>query len=492
MRKKKAYTFRVLTLLLGLTFFIPDECGLLWGQPTRKMSLESSSPVMTVGAESIQTYSTSDVTEIIKSLPQQHITTQRTSNFQLRGLGSNRTLVLLDGKRNVVYGQSVNLDLNAIPIAAIEKIEIITDGGATYGADAVSGVVNFMTRDELSPRLENNIYSAYYKQPQVNYDGFSNDQYQAWITESSNILTATPGLQSLPDNTYGSGGNMELNIQTLHDFRVQEIKMRDEDGNLRQASRIEWYPENYNYREDWYYNCDSVPQHYTRSFTDINGYQFQLNETVYEAAKPEINYSQLFNEPSLKLYYNDSYYGFRPNETKWAAYSYKPDRNCENDDEDDENGCDKNIFYGGVSLLLEDFGGGRERFPGAFLNYTRMLSENFGLTGHLGWNQKELFNWTYTNTRALAGISFTPLPSANCNDDFILTTQLLLGTVRQSRKDPQMKFSDCYFSGMAGATGAYHFSDDVGIRIGAHYAPTFASGNTANNYIISLGARFQF
>lgn len=79
-----------------------------------------------------------------------------TSNINLRGLGPGRTLVLLNGKRQVFAPYSVGeqaqlfVDTNTIPSAAIGRIEVLKDGAAAvYGSDAIAGVVNFITRDDL-------------------------------------------------------------------------------------------------------------------------------------------------------------------------------------------------------------------------------------------------------------------------------------------------------------------------------------------------------
>lgn len=72
-----------------------------------------------------------------------------TTQVNLRGLGINRTLVLLNGRRVVNGGTGANsaVDLSIIPIALIERIEVLKDGAsAIYGADAVAGVVNIITR----------------------------------------------------------------------------------------------------------------------------------------------------------------------------------------------------------------------------------------------------------------------------------------------------------------------------------------------------------
>lgn len=75
-----------------------------------------------------------------------------TAQVNLRGLGVNRTLVLLNGRRIVYGGTGANsaVDLNMIPTAIIERVEVLKDGAsALYGADAVAGVVNIITRENF-------------------------------------------------------------------------------------------------------------------------------------------------------------------------------------------------------------------------------------------------------------------------------------------------------------------------------------------------------
>src|SRR5258706_5657420 len=83
-------------------------------------------------------------------------TTGGISAISLRGLTSLRTLVLLNGRRIAPYGigftnDSVSVDVNSIPIAAIERVEILKDGAsAIYGSDAIAGVVHFILRKDYS------------------------------------------------------------------------------------------------------------------------------------------------------------------------------------------------------------------------------------------------------------------------------------------------------------------------------------------------------
>jgi len=74
------------------------------------------------------------------------------SSANLRGLGANNTLVLLNGRRVATHGAKGNaVDLNSIPLGAIERVEILKDGAsAIYGTDAIGGVVNFILRKDVA------------------------------------------------------------------------------------------------------------------------------------------------------------------------------------------------------------------------------------------------------------------------------------------------------------------------------------------------------
>ena len=72
-----------------------------------------------------------------------------TSLISLRGLGSARTLVLVNGRRVAPVGVTSAIDVNTIPVAAIERIEVLKDGAsAIYGSDAIAGVINFILRKD--------------------------------------------------------------------------------------------------------------------------------------------------------------------------------------------------------------------------------------------------------------------------------------------------------------------------------------------------------
>ena len=94
--------------------------------------------------------------------------TGRNAGVNLRGLGNNATLLLFDGHRSVAQGVTNQIaDPNTIPFAAIERVEVVTDGAsAIYGSDAVAGVVNYILRKpydggEISARYIDTLYHQY-------------------------------------------------------------------------------------------------------------------------------------------------------------------------------------------------------------------------------------------------------------------------------------------------------------------------------------------
>jgi len=121
-------------------------------------NLEQAAPVTTLSAEDIALTGQVNVENIVNELPQLIPSTTASSNnpgggvstVDLRGLGATRTLVLVNGRRYVAYDSSQIVDLNTIPAALLEKVEVLTGGrSATYGSDAVAGVINFTTKQNF-------------------------------------------------------------------------------------------------------------------------------------------------------------------------------------------------------------------------------------------------------------------------------------------------------------------------------------------------------
>lgn len=140
------------------------------GSRIARTELVSSSPVTSVDEVQIQLDRAVNVEDISAKLPQAAAGANATgatvgdslgsSTIDLRGLGQNRTLVLINGTRAVPFSFRNAVDVNIIPAGLIKRVDVLTGGAAAvYGADAVAGVVNFIMNDtfdgvELSSSYE--------------------------------------------------------------------------------------------------------------------------------------------------------------------------------------------------------------------------------------------------------------------------------------------------------------------------------------------------
>lgn len=123
------------------------------------LNTESISPMVSLGSKDIKLDGVRNVESLLNNLPQVFAAqsgnvvngASGTATVDLRGLGENRTLVLVDGRRLPAGSPgSTAADLNQIPAALIKRVDVMSGGaGAVYGADAVSGVVNFIMIDNF-------------------------------------------------------------------------------------------------------------------------------------------------------------------------------------------------------------------------------------------------------------------------------------------------------------------------------------------------------
>src|SRR6056300_1387267 len=136
------------------------------GSFLRGSPLDAPSPVQVVDRSSIEAQGAAVIWDVIKNLevnsgsisnPGSGDNTQvsGSANVNLRNLGENSTLTLINGKRMVPAAVTTRsggefVDLNAIPLVMTDRVEVLTDGGsALYGADAVAGVVNIIMRTDF-------------------------------------------------------------------------------------------------------------------------------------------------------------------------------------------------------------------------------------------------------------------------------------------------------------------------------------------------------
>jgi iron complex outermembrane receptor protein len=160
-------------------------------------NLESISPVTAITAEALDATGKVRIEDIINQLPQAFAAqgstisngSDGTASVNLRGLGVNRTLVLINGRR-VMPGDPDGgsaADLNQIPLALVKRVDVLTGGASSvYGADAVAGVVNFIMDDEFTGvRIDTNF----------SWNQHENDN------DTLNDLVASQGFETAPSST---------------------------------------------------------------------------------------------------------------------------------------------------------------------------------------------------------------------------------------------------------------------------------------------------
>lgn len=149
----------------------PSETIIVTGSRIKQLNLESASPVTVVSSAEFKITGTARVEDLINSLPQvfagqgSNISNGATgtATLNLRGIGSERTLVLVNGRRLVPGDPTTSAaDINVIPAAMLERVDVLTGGASSvYGADAVAGVVNFVMDTNFEGFRIDSQYSFY-------------------------------------------------------------------------------------------------------------------------------------------------------------------------------------------------------------------------------------------------------------------------------------------------------------------------------------------
>lgn len=188
------------------------------GSNIKRVDAESVSPIQVITAEEIKRSGKQTITEILRTLPSNgtgglndltgsNSFSSGASSVSLRGLGSAATLVLLNGRRIAPYGlsdpnfgQSAATNLDALPLDAIERVEILKDGAsAIYGSEAIAGVVNIILRRDFKG-------ASVGVQGATNYSGLYN---------TGNIVGSF-GVGDLAADRY----NLFVNVEGFHRDRV--------------------------------------------------------------------------------------------------------------------------------------------------------------------------------------------------------------------------------------------------------------------------------
>jgi iron complex outermembrane receptor protein len=135
------------------------ETVIVTGTRIKRTDVEGALPVTVIDRQLIELSGESSVADYLRSLSFNTYGSYRSqlgtggmgsTKINLRGMGSNRSLVLVDGRRLPKWPvSSADQNLNSIPMGSVERIEVLSDGAsAIYGSDAIAGVINIITRDD--------------------------------------------------------------------------------------------------------------------------------------------------------------------------------------------------------------------------------------------------------------------------------------------------------------------------------------------------------
>jgi outer membrane receptor protein involved in Fe transport len=202
------------------------------GSRIAQPNLETTSPVTQVTAEDVITQGVTKIEDLVNQLPQafaaQNGTVSNgatgTATVNLRGLGPSRTLVLIDGRR-MPYGgvtpSSAASDLNQIPTAMVERVEVLTGGAsAVYGSDAVAGVVNFIMKKDFEGIQFDGQYSLY----QHNND-FGGPGAVKLRDVIAGRAATNPSQFALPDDNVTDGNSVQGTL-------IMGVSTEDGRGNI--------------------------------------------------------------------------------------------------------------------------------------------------------------------------------------------------------------------------------------------------------------------
>jgi iron complex outermembrane recepter protein len=216
---------------------VANEIIVVTGSTLDRRELTTPAPVTVLDKADLEAAGLATVGDVIQNLPAQSNAINAQVNnggdgstrIDIRGLGAARTLVLLNGRRMVPGGTGANasVDVNSIPLAVIERVEVLKDGAsAVYGSDAIGGVVNIITREDFE-----GTEVALYTGSAQRGDGFSYDA--SFVTghtsknEKGNIIFSA-GFQS--QRPVFAGDRAFSAYDRVYDFTQTDPALRESIG----------------------------------------------------------------------------------------------------------------------------------------------------------------------------------------------------------------------------------------------------------------------
>ncbi|HEU0224059.1 MAG TPA: TonB-dependent receptor [Steroidobacteraceae bacterium] len=204
-----------------------DEEGVvvIGSRIARSADFEGPSPILTVDREAIENSGYQNLQQLLEKIPvngngafstrgnNQDSTANGAASISLRGLGADATLVLVNGRRVAIssFAESVTtnfVDINTIPVAAIERVEVLKDGAsAVYGSDAVAGVINIVLRKD--------------------FDGFE-------VTAGYGDVTSGSSSETTASAIWGTSGD-DSNVTMIFDYFKNSTLFNFERGRIGSA-----------------------------------------------------------------------------------------------------------------------------------------------------------------------------------------------------------------------------------------------------------------
>ncbi|MDK2124117.1 TonB-dependent receptor [Parachitinimonas caeni] len=250
------------------------------GTSIKRIAKEGAIPVQQLKREDIQRTGATTVAELIQKLPaMQGFTISAIAagsnsggrvSASIHDIGEDYTLVLLNGRRVAPFESGSSVNLNSIPLSAVERVEVLTDGAsALYGSDAIAGVVNFILKKKQDG---GNV--------EVGFDAPQEGGGESWN------LNASYGLNLMEDRF-----NMVVS------YRHEEQKqMKATDREFAKTAYVPFYFNGNNYVYDRT-SAASIPANATVTYKDAAGKTQGISFNPYKAANngkcPQLTYESI-------------------------------------------------------------------------------------------------------------------------------------------------------------------------------------------------------
>jgi outer membrane receptor protein involved in Fe transport len=279
----------------GLSFAQAAERVEITGSRIKSLDAETASPIVTLSAEAIKVEGIRNVEQLLNNLPQVFADqgaqvsngATGTATVNLRNLGSNRTLVLVNGRRLPAGSpRDVSADLNQIPIALIKRVEVLTGGAsAVYGSDAIAGVVNFIMRDDFEG-IQVDLNTQFYNHKQGNAIG---DVVRARGFPTPGNITNDGEVHDFNILMGGNFANGKGNATVFLSYKKEEALLQSERDFTACAL---------NFSAASGFSCGGSGTSFPGQFTDFATYALtvadaQGNVRPYSAARDAYNFGPL-------------------------------------------------------------------------------------------------------------------------------------------------------------------------------------------------------